>query len=166
MKRTSEADDIENGIDKVSVEGLTFAYRARCMTAADWMKWGHEITITVASPLHPFPDTYQPETVKWRTMTALIYTIVENWPAAGASLSEQERLVRLSHIVQLAENADRIKEAIKFPRKVSSRSLCEFVCVPVEKFRRETRRIVWGGAAGCSPRPLTTASTSRSTRRS
>ena len=144
LRRTSAAVDIEDGIDKVSVDGLTFAYRARCMTAAEWQKWGREITITVASPKHPHPDTYTPETVKWLTMTALIYTIVEDWPAAGASLKEQETLVRSSTIVQLAENAELIRETIKYPRQKSSRSGCEFVCVPVKIFPRETRRIVPG----------------------
>ena len=146
LKRTSAAVDIENGIDKVSVDGLTFAYRTRCMTDEDWWKWGNEITITVASPKHPHPETYEPETAKWLTMTALIYTIVEDWPDAGASLNKQEKLVRSSTIVQLAENSDIIREAIKHKRKTSSISGCEFVCVPVNKFRENTFRFVWGGA--------------------
>ena len=147
LKQTSKAVDIENGIDKVSAAGLTFAYRSRYMTVEQWKKWGGEITITVASPKHPHPETYQPETVKWPTMTALIYTIVKDWPADGASLKEQEELVLSSTIVQLAENAELIREAIEYPRQKSSRSGCEFVCVPVKKFRPKTFRTVRGGSA-------------------
>ena len=146
MKQTSKAVDIENGIDKVSVDGLAFAYRSRCMTVEEWLKWGEEITITVASPKHPYPDTYIPETVKWGTMTALIYTMVEDWPAAGASLDEQETLVRSSTIVQLAENEELIRKTIGKPRQTSRLSGCEFVCVPLEIFPRETYKIVWGRA--------------------
>ena len=142
LKRTSAAVDIEDGVDKVSVDGLTFAYRARCMTEEKWQKWGREITITVASPKHPHPDTYTPEPYKWPTMTALIYTIVEDWPAKGASLKEQEKLVRHSTILQLAENAELIRGTIdKYQWKTSCKSECEFVCVPVKIFPRETLRI-------------------------
>ena len=146
LKKTSKDVDIENGIDKVSVDGLTFAYRTRCMTEEKWYEWGHEITITVASPKHPHPETYEPETVKWLTMTALIYTIVKAWPAEGASFKEQKALVWSSRIVQLAENAEIIREAIDYPRQKSSLSGCEFVCVPVNKFLENTVRLVWGGA--------------------
>ena len=146
LKRTSAAVDIENGIDKVSVDGLTFAYRERCMTVAEWLKWRDEITITVASPWHPHQNTYTPESVKWLTMTALVYTIVEDWPVEGASLKEQEKLVRSSTIVQLAENAEIIRETIKYPKQKSSRSGCEFVCVPLKIFPTETFRTVCGGA--------------------
>ena len=145
LKQTSKAVDIENGIDKVSVAGLAFAYRSRCMTLEEWQKWRREITITVASPKHPHPDTYTPETVKWLTMTALIYTIVEAWPADGASLKEQEKLVRSSTIVKLTENAELIRETLKYPKHTSSRSGCKFVCVPLEIFPSETFRIVMGG---------------------
>ena len=146
LKRTSTVVDIGEGIDKVSVDGLTFAYRSRLMTVKKWQEWGREITITVASPKHPYPDTYVPETVKWGTMTALVYTIVEAWPAEGASLKEQKALVRSSSIVQLAENAELIRKTIKNPPQTSSRSGCEFVCVPLKIFPPETYKIVWGGA--------------------
>ena len=149
LKRTSAVVDIGEGIDKVSVDGLTFAYRSRIMTEDEWQDWGREITITVASPKHPYPDTYVPETVKWGTMTALVYTIVKAWPAKGASLKEQKALVRSSSIVRLAENAELIRKTIKRQRHTSSRSGCEFVCVPLKIFPQETYEIVWGGA----PRP-------------
>ena len=147
LKRTSKVVDIEEGIDKVSVDGLTFAYRSRLMPEAKLEKWGAEITITVASPKHPHPDIYVPETVKWGTMTALIYTIVKNWPAAGSSLKEQGTLVWSSNIVLLTENAELIRETIEYPTQTSSRSGCEFVCVPLKIFPQETFRIVQGDAA-------------------
>ena len=146
LKRTSTVVDIGEGIDKVSVDGLTFAYRSRLMTVKKWQDWGREITITVASPKHPYPDTYVPETVKWGTMTALVYTIVEAWPAKGASLKEQKALVRSSNIVQLTENAELIRRTIDYPIQKSSISECEFVCVPVKIFHPGTFRFVKGGA--------------------
>ena len=149
LTRTPAAVDIERGIDKVSVDGLAFAYRGRLMTVEEWQKWKDEITVTVASPKHPHPDTYRPETEKWPTMTALIYTIVENWPAKGASCKEQEKLVRHSTILQLAENAELIRganEQGKYQRHTSCKSECEFVCVPVDIFPRETFQTVRGGA--------------------
>ena len=146
LKRTSTVVDVGEGIDKVSVDGLTFAYRSRFMTVKKWQDWGREITITVASPKHPYPDTYVPETVKWGTMTALVYTIVEAWPAEGATLKEQKALVLSSSIVRLAENAELIRETFNYPKHTSSSSGCEFVCVPMEIFPRETFKTVLGGA--------------------
>ena len=87
-------------------------------------------------------------------MTALIYTIVKDWPADGASLDEQEASVRSSTIVQLTENAELIRETIRYTKQTSSMSGCEFVCVPVKIFPQETLRIV-GGADGEVP-PSTT----------
>ena len=146
LKRTSTVVDIGEGIDKVSVDGLTFAYRSRFMTLKKWQEWGREITITVGSPKHPHPDIYVPETVKWGTMTALVYTIVKDWPAEGASYNEQQKLVRSSNIVLLTENAELIRETIEYPKQTSSVSGCEFVCVPLEIFPQETFKIVRGRA--------------------